>query len=183
MSRRATVTIVGWLALIKTTDVCICTAVRTNPITPAAFTFTIDVHFLQSSLFEFANYVIMPTFVVFLVFLWSSFYITPEWLFLLIDCFMELHLQYLNSWLINASKQEGSGFNSDMRLKTYYLETKSLTWCTLVRWLDDLPWPEFQKSQTSFVFTKTAFLLHVLTFFAKLFALALLLVKTKVQIT
>lgn len=55
LSRRATVTLVGWLALIKTTNVGVCTAVRTNPITPAAFMFTLDAHFLSSSLLEFAS--------------------------------------------------------------------------------------------------------------------------------
>lgn len=37
LSCRATIILVGWPALIKTTDVCVCTAVRTKPITPAAF--------------------------------------------------------------------------------------------------------------------------------------------------
>lgn len=46
LSCKATVTLVGWLTVIKTTDVCVCTAVRTNPINPAAFIFTSDAYFL-----------------------------------------------------------------------------------------------------------------------------------------
>lgn len=88
---------------------------------------------------------IMLNYIMFLLFLWSSVYITPEWLFqltfsLLTDGFMELHLQYLNStghqvdWCLKA-RSFWVQFQHEPWLKTLgYLETKSLTWCTLLRW-------------------------------------------------